>query len=344
MTTGIVYNQRMSEYVEYPECAERLTETVKYLGRKGYDPDLFITPQLTSFSHEEYIGAHSEKHVKNLIRKFPAVKSKSKTSKKPITHEHMFMSANSSLKLGESFIKGHIKNGISLSRPPGHHMRHEDLIEFTGTGFCYLNNAAILTKYLQKNGYGNIMIVDWDAHHGNGTEEIFYQDSSVLYSSIHESPLYPGTGDREDVGIGDGEGFNINIPVLAESCDIIYQRAFDEILIPVAKQYSPEVIVVSAGYDSCVLDPLTLLCLIPQSYHTFIKKLQTITPNILVVLEGGYNVETLPLSVHSTLCALENKPCPEVIKFDEAELFRPRQKHHDAITLAHNNAKYHWDI
>ena len=185
----------------------------------------------------------------------------------------------------------------------------------TGGGFCYLNNAAILAKFLQEHGKRKIMIIDWDAHHGDGTESIFYEDSSVLYTSIHQSPLYPGTGKVTDTGAGDGEGFTINIPVPARTGHDTYRKIFEKIIIPAGRVFSPDAVIISAGQDSHLGDPLTDLNLRTGSYHVMTRMiLEKISTQVISVLEGGYNIENLSAANYAIVCALRGEEKPLYIK------------------------------
>ena len=297
MTTGIIYTPAFRNHQNYPECSDRVSKTAEYFCSRGITT--FIEPKEVG---EEYIqSVHTTPYLQNLkdIGEIEGIE---------ITYTDALQSAFGCMTAGELVLNKDIDNAFVLNRPPGHHA-----YSGKGGGFCYLNNAAIITRYLQGNGINRVMIIDWDAHHGNGTEAIFYEDPSVLYTSIHQSPLYPGTGKVNDSGIGDGEGFNVNIPVPAGTGHDTYMDIFEEILIPAGKNFRPDAIVISAGQDSHENDPLTDLRLSSGSYHEMTWMVRKeISSKIISVLEGGYNLENLPLANYAIVASLlgDKNPFP----------------------------------
>ena len=200
---------------------------------------------------------------------------------------------------------GEIDNAFCMVRPPGHHARPSQAM-----GFCIFNNIAVGARYIQKKyRLERILIVDWDVHHGNGTEEIFYQDPSVFYISLHQYPHYPGTGSGQSRGAGKGKGFNLNIPMQAPSGDAEYIKVFQEIIVPVLKDFKPEFILISAGFDGHKDDPLSSLTLTEHGYYEMTKIIKEAAAlysknRIVSILEGGYNLTSLANSVHSHLKSL----------------------------------------
>ena len=198
-----------------------------------------------------------------------------------------------------------IDNAFCMVRPPGHHARVQQAM-----GFCIFNNVAIGARYIQKKyDLKRILIIDWDVHHGNGTEEIFYEDEGVFYISLHQYPHYPGTGSKESIGAGKGKGFNLNIPMDAGAGDTEYIKAFKDIIIPRVKDFKPEFILTSAGFDGHKDDPLSSTTLRESGYYEMTKMIKEMaklySKNRLVsILEGGYNLLSLANSVHSHLDAL----------------------------------------
>ncbi len=166
-------------------------------------------------------------------------------------------------------------------------------------GFCLLNNVAIAARYAQRvHGAERVLIVDYDVHHGNGTQDVFYDDPSVLYISTHQSPLYPGTGSISETGAGKGAGYNINIPLPPGIGDAGYGRMWDEVVIPAIRRFSPQLMLVSAGFDAHWADPLANMTLSLTGYDRLARGLITLagelcTGRIVFVAEGGYNLDVL---------------------------------------------------
>ena len=190
---------------------------------------------------------------------------------------------------------------FAVARPPGHHAGRG-----YGMGFCLLNHAAVAAEHARSQGVERVAILDWDVHHGNGTQDIFYASSDVLYLSAHQSPFYPGTGKVREVGEGRGEGFTVNAPLPAGSGEETYATALSGLFVPVLREFRPGVILVSAGYDAHRADPLGGMRLETTSFGRFAAELAALAREIesaplALVLEGGYNLAALAESIAATI-------------------------------------------
>ena len=203
--------------------------------------------------------------------------------------------------LVDRLLSGTAPTGVSLHRPPGHHAEAAQAM-----GFCLFNNIAVAARHaLDAHGSERVMIVDWDVHHGNGTNDIFHADPRVLFCSIHQSPLYPGTGPASDVGSGDGVGFTVNLPVPPGSGDREFRSLIDHVVVPLARSYAPQLLLVSAGFDAHVEDPLAECRVTEAGFAEMARSLRGVAIDLAIpvgaVLEGGYALDALARSVAATM-------------------------------------------
>ncbi len=316
MQTGIIYTPGFLRHISYPEQLNRVKLTINY----------FQTQNLTNFITPDHVGSdfiksvHEPSHIRAIGKNEKLLFDST-------------LAVEGCITAAKLLTEDKLNNAFVLCRPPGHHAHPNQF-----GGFCYFNNAAITTKYLQSTGFEKILIVDWDAHHGDGTNHIFRSDSSVLYCSIHESPLYPGSGAPDDHGAGEGLGYSINLPVPHHTGHATYSTLFDEIIIPAAQKFNPDAIIISAGQDSHQDDPLTTLNLCQQSYFDLTTKLMNVNPKIIAVLEGGYNLTNLPKANHAIVCGLMKDTTH---KFD-LNILPETQKMKDSTTTSLDEFHKYW--
>jgi acetoin utilization deacetylase AcuC-like enzyme len=234
-----------------------------------------------------------------------------------------------------AIVRGDATSGVALLRPPGHHARPAHAM-----GFCLINNVAVAAAEARARGIDRVAVVDFDVHHGNGTQEMFYRDPHVLYVSLHQFPFYPGTGAAEETGEGEGEGFTVNVPLFANGGDAIYRAAFDRIVSPVLESYAPELVLVSAGFDAAARDPLAEMTVSPKGYGYMMQKLvaqarRSAGGRIGVVLEGGYDLVALEAGLAEGMRAIF-----EDATFDDV----PSEKDAPDVERAARVAKEHWKL
>jgi acetoin utilization deacetylase AcuC-like enzyme len=239
--------------------------------------------------------------------------------------------AGSAIALADAVMEAGVDCGFAALRPPGHHAEADRAM-----GFCFFNNVAIVARHLQaRHGLQRVLIVDWDVHHGNGTQHSFYADSAVMYASLHQYPFYPGTGAASEVGSGSGAGFTLNVPMPAGAGHHDYMAAFRELLLPVAREFSPQFVLVSAGFDAHRDDPLAAVELDESSFGRMTDALSAVADEhcggrIVLLLEGGYSLDALGRSVHATLDALR---VPRAFDVDVGDLHAWGRAAKEAMTL-----------
>ena len=291
----------------HPERRARLESIVQHLkDRSLWDEVLHLRPQVAP--HRALLRVHSPAHldrVAALARVERPTYVSQDTAASPSTYRAALLAAGAPLTAIDALLAGRADHAFCCMRPPGHHAEVEQIM-----GFCFFNNAAVAAHYLRAEcGCDKVAIIDWDVHHGNGTQHIFEADNSVFFCSIHQSPLYPGTGAADECGLGAGRGQTLNIPVPAGSTDADYLGHFADAIIPALDQFQPDFILLSAGFDAHRSDPLGQILLSAEGYGQLTELvLQLATRHcegrLVSLLEGGYDLEATAASVAAHLSAL----------------------------------------
>jgi acetoin utilization deacetylase AcuC-like enzyme len=305
MKTGIVKDSRYLDHHMghfHVETPQRLEVIYRMIDEKI--PFSLDSIEPRSATEEELTLIHTPYHV-NLIKSTAGkeyVQLDPDTATSAKSWQVACLAAGGVISAVDAIMEGKIQNGFALIRPPGHHAEASRAM-----GFCLFNNIAIGAAHLIKNhGLHRILVVDWDLHHGNGTQNSFYNSPELLYFSTHQFPHYPGTGHWNEVGEGKGEGFTVNIPLRAGKTDGDYLHIFRHILRPVASEYKPEFILVSAGFDVYEGDPLGGMQITKQGFAALAAEILDLAAafsqkRLLIALEGGYDLQGLQDGVEHVL-------------------------------------------
>lgn len=288
----------------HPERPERLQAIQKAIGESGL-ADLVEVSEFPPVERDLLLSVHSAAYVDELERMAQRGGGWLDQDTRVSADSALAaaQAAGAAQRAAEALCKGEATRAFVTVRPPGHHAMPE-----RGMGFCLLNNAAVAVAAARRAGRKRVMVIDWDVHHGNGTQAIFWRDPGVLVVSLHQEYWYPGTGTLNEVGEGPGEGFTVNLPLPAETGDGGYEEAFGEVVLPLASAYAPDFVVISAGYDAHYADPLGGMVLTARGFGRLSWLLEDATRAagvpLLATLEGGYDLAALGASCVATLEAL----------------------------------------
>ncbi len=297
MATGYVYHPIYLEHNQpgHPENARRLERILERLREAGVLARL-IPVEARPATEEELARVHTPAHIARVRRVAESGGGHldADTYLNARSYDAAVMAAGGLLALVEAVVEGRVRNGFALVRPPGHHALPD-----RGMGFCLFNNVAVAARHAQTlPGIQRIFIADIDVHHGNGTQAIFEADPTVFYFSTHEYPYYPGTGHWREAGVGEGKGTVLNVPLPAGVGDRGFARVYEELVWPLARRFRPDLILVSAGYDSHWQDPLAMMQLSLRGYASITRQLVAMADElcdgrIVFTLEGGYHLDAL---------------------------------------------------
>jgi len=307
--TGIVRHRLYLEHrtgILHPESPQRLQSIYNMLDNKDFGDTLVnIEPRYATL--EELLWVHDSRYVDRILdsAEKAQVRFDPDTVTSPKTYKAAWLAAGGVMEAVRGVLTGEVRNAFALIRPPGHHAERDRAM-----GFCIFNNEAIAAKYaLKAHGLEKVLIVDWDLHHGNGIQHIFYEDPHVLYFSVHRHPFYPWGGGVQEVGEGEGEGYTVNIPLEAGCSDACYGNVFRHLLSPIARQYRPELLLVAAGFDIHYSDPIRSMNVTTEGFARMTALLMEMAADLcegrlVIILEGGYNPQALRDSVEMVLWEL----------------------------------------
>lgn len=325
---GLLYDERMCKHNTpdgdyHPENPNRIKAIWNKLQTAGI-PQRCVVLNGKEAKDKNLLSVHTENHV-NLIKKISSKQFDSRRDRiasklnsiylNEGSSEAAYLAAGSVIEVAERVAKGELNSAFAIVRPPGHHAEPDEAM-----GFCLYNNVAIAASFLLNErpelGINKILVVDWDVHHGNSTQKMFWKDPRVLFFSVHRHEFgnfYPANDDGfyTMIGEGPGSGYNINVPWENGRCgDADYLAVWDHILLPVAKEFGPDIIIISAGFDAAAGDPLGGCCVTPYGYSVMLKKLMDFAQGkIVLALEGGYNLDSISNSVLACMnVLLEDKP------------------------------------
>jgi acetoin utilization deacetylase AcuC-like enzyme len=308
--TGFVYGDIYLKHetaAGHPERPERLKAITSRLKESGLLSKLVTLPPVPA-SLEWVTTVHTPQYVDRVRKSCPEGAAYMDSMDTPISRESydVAVTAVGGVLLGiDEIMEGTINNAFCAIRPPGHHA-----LKNRAMGFCLFNNVAIAARYIQKkHKLEKVLIVDWDVHHGNATQEMFYHDPSVLYFGVHQYPFYPGTGSAEEKGAGKGLNFNLNAPLPGGSGDEAYLKVFKEKMAPAARSFGPDFVLISAGFDAHEDDPLGGMKVTAAGFGQLTRIVKELAQEccqgrLVSVLEGGYNLKGLAESVETHLKVL----------------------------------------
>jgi histone deacetylase 6 len=312
LTTGLVYDEAFLLHAppyEHPEHPGRLSAIWSRFTEDGLGGRCRRV-EAREATREELLAVHTPGHIDRIEataqRDFGELDPDTYTSRHSAVAARL--AAGGLIDLAEQVLSGGLANGFALVRPPGHHAEADRAM-----GFCLFNNVAVAAAAVRRSaGVRRVAIVDWDLHHGNGTQHTFEEDADILYFSTHQYPFYPGTGAIREVGRGNARGRTVNVAWPAGMGDAEYLAAFDRVLLPIARTFAPELVLVSCGFDAAAGDPLGGMRLSAAGYAAMTQRLCAMAGGrIVLALEGGYNLGAISAAAAAcTAVLLGNAPPP----------------------------------
>jgi acetoin utilization deacetylase AcuC-like enzyme len=336
----LIHSERFAEHQTppgHPERPERAEAMDAVAGRwRSRGVEVVEPPAAT---HDQLARVHDPAYLRRMAEiagKPAALDADTYTS--PESHEIALLAAGAVVDAVERVMAATGRAAAALVRPPGHHAERNRAM-----GFCLFNNAAVGAAHAHTLGANKVAIVDYDVHHGNGTQHMFEPDPHVLYVSTHQFPYYPGTGAADEIGVDAGCGFTVNLPLEAGAVDEDYQTAFAGVVIPVLRQFAPDLVIVSAGFDAHERDPLGGMRVTTPAFGAMTRELKAIADEccegrIVAVTEGGYDLTALAGSLDAVLEALNGGPAA----WPRSGIASTRGR--DAVNAATSALARHWSF
>jgi acetoin utilization deacetylase AcuC-like enzyme len=340
MTTAYLVDDRflLHDDLDHPENAQRVRAIVEALQTSGLQDELtHLEGRYATI--DEVSAVHHRRMLERIERMamFGGGWLNPDTYLVPESWDVALFAAGTVARAVEAVVSGEVDRAFALVRPPGHHATPS-----TAMGFCLVNNVAVAAHIARsKLGLQRVAIIDWDTHHGNGTQDIFYDEPHVLYVSSHTYPFYPGTGHWRELGAGAGKGTTLNIPLPPYTGDIAFVRVYEELVLRAVRRFDPQLILVSAGYDCHWADPLAPMRMSVAGYTALAQMITDLADEVcdgrlVLALEGGYDLQALAACVLATLHVLQG--CPELAR---DPLGQQPEASHDLESLIANLQRFH---
>ena len=337
-TERFVEHQTPPGHPERPERAEVMDAVAAGWRDRGTE---IVAPRAAT--SEQLARVHSRDYLRRLSE--TSLKSQQldpDTYTSPESHEIALLAAGAAIDAVERVMAGSHRGAVALVRPPGHHAERDRAM-----GFCLFNNVAVAAAHARAEGAGKVAIVDYDVHHGNGTQHIFETDPNVLYISTHQFPYYPGTGAAGEVGREAGRGFTVNVPIEVGAVDEDYQLVFSQIVVPVLRQFEPDLIIVSAGFDAHERDPLGGMRLSTEAFAAMTLELRGVAEEccrgrMVSVVEGGYDLRALAASLNATIETQAAPAAPGPVLWPASGT--PSDRGRSAVDLVREALRSYWTV
>ena len=303
MTTRVLTDERFLGHLAGPMHAEspgRLSAILDHLRAHPLAGTEALTPREATL--QELTAIHTPAHVHEMLAlRGRQAQLDPDTGVSPGSIESALLAAGAGIQAVTEVMHGRAENAFALVRPPGHHAEAGRAM-----GFCLFNNVAIAAEAARREGAQRVLILDWDVHHGNGTQNAFLQRRDVLFCSAHQHPFYPGSGAPTEIGKGEGAGFTVNVALPASQHDADYGAVFHDVFLPIAAQFKPDLVLVSAGFDAHRADPIGGMNVTERGFAAMCSAVKSLATQLcggklVLLLEGGYDLKALAHSVHACL-------------------------------------------